>query len=130
MNKWLFSGLITVMTCGYLLWLVLTPVEIVAVHNGNTIMVKHFPWLKNRQIDWWEANKNMINAKYGLPHKRNDGSYSVFVMDFGGGYRTDRGTDEDADLLCFDDIKSSKRCVEKKPLLWIGWSKNSGQFYR
>ncbi|WP_354000867.1 hypothetical protein [Kosakonia radicincitans] len=22
------------------------------------------------------------------------------------------------------------RCIEKKPLRWIGWSQNSGQFYR
>ncbi|MTH46847.1 DUF943 family protein [Intestinirhabdus alba] len=130
MNKRLISGAIAATVCGYLLWHSLTPVEIVAVHDNDIILVRHFPYLKSRQIAWWEANKDMIKAKYGVPHKSEDGYYSVNIMDFGDGYRIDRGTDEDSDLLCFDDMTAAARCIEKKPLRWIGWSKNEGQFYR
>lgn len=129
MNKRLIAGAIAVVACGYVTWQFLRPVEIVAVHNGDTLLVRHFPYLKSRQIAWWEANKDMIKAKYGIPHKRSDGYYSVFIMDFGEGYRVDRGTDEDSDLLCFEDMTVPARCIEKKRLSWIGWSQNTGQFY-
>ena len=130
MNKQRMAKIIAAAACGYLLWQYLTPVEIVAVHDGDTILVRHFPYLKSRQIAWWEANKAMIKAKYGIPRKSKDGFCQVFIMDFGDGYRIDRGTDEDSDLLCFNDMPVDARCIEKKPLRWIGWSQNSGQFYR
>ncbi|MFI8416155.1 DUF943 family protein [Serratia sp. NPDC078593] len=129
MNKRLIAVVAAVVTCGYLLWQFFTPVEIVAVHKGDIILVRHFPYLKSRQIAWWEANKDMIQAKYGIPHKAKDGYYSVNIMDFGNGYRIDRRTDEDSDLLCFYDMPVEARCIEKKPLRWIGWSQNTGQFY-
>lgn len=116
--------------CGYVLWQYLTPIEIVAVHDGDTILVRNFPYLKSRQIAWWEANKDMIQAKYGIPNKSEDDYYSVVIMDFGEGYRIDRGTDEDSDLLCFDEISVDARCIEKNPLLWIRFSQNTGMFYR
>ncbi|EBY2393937.1 TPA: DUF943 family protein [Escherichia coli] len=71
----------------------------------------------------------MIKAKYGIPHKSEDGYYSVSIMDFGEGYRVDRGTDEDSDLLCFDDMTVPARCIEKTSSLDWG-SQNSGLFYR
>lgn len=129
MNKRLIAAAIVLGVCGYLLWQFLTPVEIVAAHNGDTLLVKHFPYLKSRQIAWWEANKDMIKTKYNIPHKRSDGYYSVFIMDFGDGYRVDRGTDEDSGLLCFEEMTVPARCIEKKRLIWIGWSQNTGQFY-
>lgn len=129
MNKRLIAGVVATAACGYMLWQYLTPVEIVAVHDGNTILVRHFPYLKSRQIAWWEDNKDMIKVKYGIPHKDEDGSYQVFIMGFGDGYRIDRRTDEDSDLLCFDDMTVPARCIEKKPLRWIGWSQNTGQYY-
>lgn len=130
MTKRLIGCVIAIAGCSYLIWLFLRPVEIVAVHKGDIILVRHFPYLKSRQIAWWESNKDMIKAKYGIPHKSEDGYYSVNIMDFGEGYRVDRGTDEDSDLLCFDDMTVPARCIEKIPLRWIGWSQNSGLFYR
>ena len=129
MNKCLLSGIVTTMVGGYLLWQLLMPVEIVAVHSGDTILVKHFPYLKSRQIAWWEANKYMLQTKYGIPHKYRDGGYDIFIMDFGSGYHLDKEADENADLLCFDDMSTSARCIEKHRMLWIGWSRNTGQFY-
>ena len=129
MNKRLIAGVVAFAASGYLLLQYLTPVEIVAVHDGDTILVRHFPYLEGRKIAWWEANKDMIQAKYGIPKKDKDGGYQVFILDFGDGYRIDRGTDEDSDLRCFDDMTVPARCIEKKRLSWIGWSQNTGQFY-
>ncbi|MFH7827172.1 DUF943 family protein [Kluyvera chengduensis] len=130
MNKRLIAGIVAAATCGYMLWQYLTPVEIVAVHDGNTILVRHFPYLKSRQIAWWETNRDIIQAKYGIPHKYGDGSYGVVIMDFGDGYRIDRGTDQDSDLLCFDEMAVDARCIEKHPRLWIDRSPNTGLLYR
>lgn len=129
MNKRLVAGVIAVVACGYMLWQFLTPVEIVAVHNGDTLLVRHFPYLKSRQIAWWEVNKDMIQMTYGIPHKDHDGYYSVYIQDFGDGYRVDRGTDEDSGLLCFDDMTVAARCIEKRPLMSVGSAPNAAQYY-
>jgi hypothetical protein len=125
----MIAGVIAAVAGGYLLWQYLTPVEIVAVHDGNTILVRHFPHLKSRQIAWWEVNKDTIQDKFGIPHKDADGYYSVYIQDFGDGYRVDRDTDEDSDLLCFDDIFVPARCIEKKPLMSIGSAPNAALYY-
>ncbi|WP_241571606.1 DUF943 family protein [Rosenbergiella nectarea] len=123
MNKRLIAGVVAAAVGGYLLWQFFTPVEIVAVHKGDIILVRHFPYLKSRQIAWWEANKSMIQEKYGVPHKYKDGGYDVFIMDFGNGYRIDRRTDEDSDLLCFDDMTVEARCIEKNHFAGLGGAK-------
>ncbi|QCR38398.1 DUF943 family protein [Nissabacter sp. SGAir0207] len=130
MNKFLIAGVIAVSSCSYLLWQYFTPVEIVAVHDEDTILVKHFPYFKSRQIAWWKANKDMIKTKYGIPYKSENDYYSVHIMDFGNGYRVDSGTDQDSDLLCFNEMVVDARCIEKKPRLWIRFSKNTGFIYR
>lgn len=128
MNKRLIAGVIAAASCAYLLWQYFTPVEIVAVHEGNTILVRHFPYLKNRQIAWWQANKDMIQEKYGIPEEY-DSYYYISFVDFGDGYRTEPNesllfwTD---DVYCFYDIKTDARCVDRKPLLIVRWSRNNG----
>lgn len=129
MNKRLVAAVIAVVACGYVLWQFLRPVDIVAVHDGNTILVRHFPYLKSRQIAWWKANKYSIQERFGIPHKDTRGYYSVYIHDFGDGYRVDRGTDEDSDLLCFDDMTVPARCIEKKPLMSIGSAPNAALYY-
>lgn len=132
MNKRLIAGVVAFAASGYLLWQYLTPVEIVAVHDGNTILVRHFPYLKSRQIAWWEANKGMIQAKYGIPSKGTDYYYDILVVDFGNGYRTEPeesllfSTDE---VFCFNDMKTEARCIDRKPLFDVSWSQNTGLEY-
>lgn len=130
MNKRMIAGVMAAAACSYMLWQYLTPVEIVAVHDGNTVLVKHFPYLKSRQIAWWEASQDMIKAKYGMPHTMySDGGYSVLIADFGDGYRTEPNesllfsTDE---VFCFDDIQVDARCVDRNPLLSVSLSRNTG----
>ncbi|MDO6409236.1 DUF943 family protein [Pantoea phytobeneficialis] len=129
MYKKSLPGLIVFLLFAYISSKIIIPVEIVAVHD-DVLLVRHFPFLKNRQIAWWEANKKWLKEKYGVPHIQSDGYYNVFIQNFGEGYQPDHGTDEDSDLLCFNDMVFSSHCIKKDPLLWIGWSKNSGQFYR
>ena len=131
MNKYLaiVSGVIALIVLGYLIWQFSTPVEIVAVHNGNTLLVKHFPYLKDQKISWWEANKAMIKEKYNIPHEKPNGDYRVYIQDFGLGYRIDKNREEDGDLLCFDDMTVAANCIEKSPVLTIGRSQNTGVFY-
>ena len=102
----------------------LRPVRIVAVHDHNTILVRHFPLLKSRKIKWWEVNKKMIKEKYGIPVADEEGFYNVYILDFGDGYRADSGTDEDSDLLCFEDMQGPTNCIEKEPLFSISHSVN------
>lgn len=141
MNKKIIITTVLLSACGWLIWQFLTPVEIVAAYRENRcskmydchsdiLLVRNFPYLKNRQVAWWETNKDMIKAKYGIPSLHVDGYYSVNIMGFGDGYRIDHGTDEDSDLLCFYEMNAEARCVEKNNLLWVGWSKNKGQSYR
>lgn len=136
MNKRLIAGVVAVAACGYMLWQYLTPVEIVAVHDGNTILVRHFPYLKSRQIAWWEANKGMIKTKYGVPkYKVYEGYkfYDVYIQDFGSGYRTEPSGDSlmfyTEEVLCFDDMTVEARCIDKAPLMSISDSKNTGLRY-
>ncbi|WP_345828846.1 DUF943 family protein [Erwinia sp. HDF1-3R] len=136
MNKRLIAGVIAAAACGFLLWQYLTPVEIVAVHDGNTILVRHFPYLKSRQIAWWEANKDMILAKYGVPkYKIYEGYkfFDVYIQDFGNGYRSEPEGDSlmfyTEEVLCFDDIAVKERCIDKSPLMSVSDSKNTGLKY-
>lgn len=133
MVKRLIASVLAAAGCVYALWYSLTPVEIVAVHNGNTLLVRHFPLLKSRQIAWWEANKGMIQARYGIPHKDKEGHYSVYIQDFGDGYRIDPGRDNllfsGDELLCFDDMTVAARCIVKKPLMSLGSAPNAPLYY-
>lgn len=119
MKKFKNCLMIIMMLVIFLIWRVTRPVEIIAVHDGDILLVKNFPLLKFQQIDWWEKNENKIHAKYKIPSSERDESYMVFVLNFGEGYRVDRNTDQDSDLLCFDDMKVTANCIEKDPLFMV-----------
>ena len=119
MKKFKNCLMIIMMLVIFLIWRVTRPVEIIAVHDGDILLVKNFPLLKFQQIDWWEKNENKIHAKYKIPSSERDESYMVFVLNFGEGYRVDRNTDQDSDLLCFDDMKVAANCIEKDPLFMV-----------
>ena len=130
MIKWILTGLIGIVAGGYLLWSYLTPVEIVAVHDNNTLLVRHFPTRQNSQIAWWEANVDSLQQKYGIPRKDEDGYFSVSIQDFGHGYQAENNREEDGELLCFDDMDVPARCIIKAPLMRVGWSQNRGLTYK
>lgn len=95
------------------------PVEIIAVHDGDTLLVKNLPLLKFQKISWWHENKKQIYDKYKIPSPYIYGHYMVFVLEYGNGYRIDRWVDEDSNLLCFEEMKELVNCIEKN--LFYGW---------
>lgn len=106
------------------------PVEIVAAHDGDTLLVRHFPYFKKWQIAWWEKNKSYIKETYGIPVINKNGNYSVYILGFGDGYRIDSGYDQDSNLLCFEDMEERANCIDKDPLLNVGSAPNTEIYYR
>ncbi len=112
-----------------LIWRMTRSVEIIAVHDGDTLLVKNFPLLKFQQIAWWEGNKKLIHEKFNIPSPDSEGHYRVFVLGYGKGYKIDRWVDEDSNLLCFEDMKVAANCIEKDPLFMVGSSLNAKYYY-
>lgn len=102
----------------YGLWQVRQPPQVDAVHSfhgrPNLILVRHFPQTQQGKIDWWDRNQDMLKTKYGVSHD----DYLTF-MTWDGTYRIDRGTDEDSDLLCFEDMDTQENCIEKGTIIMI-----------
>ena len=108
-KKWAIAACVTGVLI--LAWLNLRPVEVVAVHqddNFSDILVHNFPLTDRGKIAWWLAHADELKAKYGFPHPGLYGLYSISFWDFKDGYK------EDAyDLLCFNDMKTKKNCIDK-----------------
>ena len=74
-----------------------------------------------------------MQLKYGIPHKDNNGYYSVTIMGFGRGYRTEPNesllfsTDE---VFCFDEIETEARCIDRNILFAVDKTPNGGLRYK
>lgn len=114
---------------GYFLWLLLRPVDIVAVHHRSSsysdILVKNFPFTAKGKISWWLKNKQRIRRNFRIPIAAKDGSYHVTFWLFGKGYKTA----EKYDRLCFEDIKTTASCIEKNAVFTVSQSKNRGTIF-
>ncbi|MFC6376713.1 DUF943 family protein [Tatumella terrea] len=110
--------LITVGTLtGYIIWLNLRSVEIIAIHNdGNysSILVKNFPITDRGKTDWWLKNKDIIKSRYNIPKPATYGGYDVTFWNFGEGYKEDK-----YDRLCFEDMQTKINCIDKEPVFTI-----------
>ncbi len=113
----------------YAAWEIFRPVEIVDVHTikfgettfGNYILVRHFPLTDQGKITWWKENKAMLKKKYGIPKYDLNGGFSISIWDFSDGYKKIptgdlRLSTDSSDLLCFDEMKTEKNCIDKN---WI-----------
>jgi len=112
----------------YFLWLLLRPVEIVAVHeegNHSSVLVKNFPLTDNAKINWWLKNKDTLKLKYDTPKPDADGSYTVVFWLFGEGYKVEGKYDR----RCFNDIQTRTNCIDKDSVMMIKKSKNSGLYF-
>ncbi|QHM70024.1 DUF943 family protein [Mixta intestinalis] len=113
----------------YTAWLSLRPVNIIAVHqrsnNFSAILVENFPLTDKGKIAWWLKNSYPIKEKYNIPVPAEDGFFSITFWLFGDGYK-EQGK---YDRLCFDEIKSSKKCIEKNPVLTVEKTRNRGIFF-
>jgi hypothetical protein len=103
--------------------------EIIFVHHAEgvtDIVVKNFPITQIGKIIWWENNKDSLLKKREISDVDEYGYYSVAIADIGEGFKKVSEADFSSwyslsrnDLLCFDDIKSEKRCIEKNNLMMI-----------
>lgn len=117
--------LICCIITGYTLWLSLRPVEIIAVHGEgefNDILVKKFPYTDQGKIKWWLKNRTILKEKYKIPNPASDGFFSMTFWLFGDGYKEEGKYDR----LCFDDIKTKEKCIEKDAVFSVSNSKNRG----
>ncbi|YCI82446.1 DUF943 family protein [Enterobacteriaceae bacterium] len=108
----------------FVVWL-LQPVKIMDVHKQDgitTVLVEHLPVWRWWQKAWFTTHQAELEKRYGIPVKEQDGSWSIFFMGWQGGYRKDSLTDEDSDLLCFDDMNTDVNCIRKEPLLWVSYT--------
>ncbi len=107
---------------GFLLYLSLLPVKIVAVHqsdNYSIALVENYPFSDSGKIEWWLTNKEMLKEKYNIPKVYEGGRYHIILWDFDEGYKKL----DKYDRLCFDDMKPPKNCVDKNAIMKISRNK-------
>ena len=128
-KKLLYASLLIGCTLlGYLLWLSLRPVEIIAIHqrhNYSDILVKNFPLTERGKINYWLTNKKKIKDIYNTPKPAQDGFFTVIFWDFGDGYKETDGYDR----LCFNDMKPPVNCIDKDSLIMVNNSRNTGLYF-
>ncbi|SHO58240.1 DUF943 family protein [Vibrio quintilis] len=130
------SWSIIIFLCGliYVSYLWFRPVEIIDVHHSGIwttrVVVKSFPLTHRKKIQWWKEHKNWLKDKYDIPRVDKNGFFNVTFWEIGSGYKTDTGTDQDSDLLCFKDMKTNANCIEKKKVFEVSLGRNGGLQYR
>lgn len=109
--KWLMSVAVIVFFAGFLrlLW----PIKIIGIHHVSDrdtfdLIIKYPPITDNSKIQWRENNKLFFEEKHHPPVGKRDYINTFWVAD----YKIDSGTDQDSDLMCFDDMKSKANCIE------------------
>lgn len=113
---------------GLLFWQVNRQIDIIAVHQNNNysdILVKGFPLTAKGKIEWWIKNKNLLLAKYKIPQPSSYGSYTVTVWEFGEGYMEEGKEDR----LCFENMHTEKKCIDKNKLITINSDNKNGVSY-
>lgn len=110
--KWLIMT-VSIST-GMLTWWLILPTKIIDVHYKSDIrsyyiIVKNLPFTDRRKIQWWENNKPHFKQLFHIPVDENGYAINFWI----GKYRSDSGTAQDSDLLCFDDMQSKDNCIAK-----------------
>ncbi|WP_147194554.1 DUF943 family protein [Pantoea sp. CCBC3-3-1] len=119
-NKKFFSVLLLVSGSflGYVLWRLLSPVEVIAVHQRNNfsdVLVKNFPFTDRGKISWWLKNKEILRKKYNIPQPASYGNFTIMFWSFGDGYKEEGKYDR----LCFKDMKTKVNCIEKDAIFSV-----------
>lgn len=66
-----------------------------------------------------EKNKVILDEQYNL-FKAKDSSFYIYIWNYGDGYLEEGKYDR----LCFTEIKSNKKCIEKDKVMSIMYSLN------
>lgn len=98
--------------------------------NGALMVVVQHPPSSGKALENWWVNKikPMIDQ---LPNQQQHDLKSIFVVNFNSGYKSlsfsekDFSGESDEDYICFEEIKSEKRCLLKDYPVFI----NVGSVY-
>ena len=107
--------------------------KVLAVHgtgDSKEVLIKDAPFTDSGKIKWWESNSEKAVNKfqeYSISFWRFDGRYQKLTSKDSGLF-----PDHDTDyLLCFDDVKSDKNCIDKSNwIMDITKSKDGYIYYR
>ncbi len=72
-----------------------------------------------------EKNKVILDEQYNL-FKAKDSSFYIYIWNYGDGYLEEGKYDR----LCFTEIKSNKKCIEKDKVMSIMYSLNEEEIRR
>lgn len=97
------------------------PATIVAVYqteNRSTVLVRNLPFTDAGKLAWWKINKKILNEQYGVPMDNSKGHFHISFWNFGDGFKempehVSRWSSETTDLLCFEEMKVKKNCIDK-----------------
>ncbi|AVJ19149.1 DUF943 family protein [Serratia rhizosphaerae] len=121
-------ALVIVILLGLLIWILVRPVKIIAVHKKGefaSVLVENFPLSDRGKMNWWLKNQKTFTAQYGIPAPAKDGYFFVTFWRFGDGYKEEGKYDR----LCFDDMTSPKNCIEKDAVFSVSHSRNLGTVF-
>ncbi|MFC6376716.1 DUF943 family protein [Tatumella terrea] len=107
--------------------------KVLAIHGTDDIkevLIKNIPFTDSEKIKWWERNSEKFFNKsqvYSVSLWRFDGTYLKLAPKDSGLF-----PDHDTDyLLCFDDVKSDKSCIDKSNwIMDITKSKDGHTYYQ
>ncbi len=107
--------------------------RVLAIHGTDDIrkvLIKDVPFTDSEKIKWWERNSEKFVNKsqpYSVSFWRFDGKYLKLAPKDSGLF-----PDHDTDyLLCFDDVKSDKNCIDKSNwIMEITKSKDGYTYYQ
>ncbi|WBF46272.1 DUF943 family protein [Serratia rubidaea] len=123
-----FVALVVVILLGLLIWVLVRPVKIVAVHKKGefaSVLVENFPLSDRGKMNWWLKNQKTLTEQYGIPAPAKDSYFYVTFWKFGDGYKEEGKYDR----LCFDDMKPPKNCIEKDAVFSVSHSRNLGTVF-
>ncbi|EML3440369.1 DUF943 family protein [Proteus mirabilis] len=98
------------------------PVKVMGVHKDTyttSILVEDFPITDYGKIIWWKNNQDVLDKKYDL-FKNKNSLFLISIWNYGDGYLEEGKYDR----LCFTEIKSNKKCIEKDKVMSIMYSLN------
>ncbi|QNQ19042.1 DUF943 family protein [Kosakonia sp. SMBL-WEM22] len=128
-NRLAYSVILSILILsGLFIWLTQRPVKIIAVHEDghySSVLVEQFPITDKGKINWWLQNKNILQKIYGIPNPSSWGYFNVMFWDFGDGYKKQ----DKYDRLCFDDMKTEKRCVDKNKIFSVERDRNGDTLF-
>ncbi|SFO54363.1 putative membrane protein [Candidatus Pantoea varia] len=107
--------------------------KIIAIHGSGAnreLLAKNIPFTDSDKIKWWDNN--------GVKTISSPETYNVSIWKFDGKYQklapknSGLFPDHDIDyLLCFDDMKTEKYCIDKSSwLMDITKTKDGYTYYR